>query len=99
MVQIPPETMEGLRQALRDQTDFQIPCGKADSEETRENVNVRWVDWTTPVNTGYQRFIIYIYTIKSLELRFIVFKRRLLCSPWMHLFDQKYGQNSNIFTI
>ncbi|XP_073685778.1 zinc finger FYVE domain-containing protein 16 isoform X3 [Garra rufa] len=52
MVQIPPETMEGLRQALRDQTDFQIPCGKADSEETRENVNVRWVDWTAPVNTG-----------------------------------------------
>uniref|UniRef100_A0A8C2IT78 Zinc finger, FYVE domain containing 16 n=1 Tax=Cyprinus carpio TaxID=7962 RepID=A0A8C2IT78_CYPCA len=46
MVQIPPETMEGLRQALRDQTDFQIPCGKADSDETRENVNVRWVDWT-----------------------------------------------------
>uniref|UniRef100_A0A8C2PUA7 Zinc finger FYVE domain-containing protein n=1 Tax=Cyprinus carpio TaxID=7962 RepID=A0A8C2PUA7_CYPCA len=54
MVQIPPETMEGLRQALRDQTDFQIPCGKADSDETRENVNVRWVDWTAPVNTGYQ---------------------------------------------
>ncbi|XP_026129868.1 zinc finger FYVE domain-containing protein 16-like isoform X1 [Carassius auratus] len=52
MVQIPPETMEGLRQALRDQTDFQIPCGKADSEETRENVNVRWVDWNAPVNTG-----------------------------------------------
>ncbi|XP_050976901.1 zinc finger FYVE domain-containing protein 16 isoform X1 [Labeo rohita] len=52
MVQIPPETMEGLRQALRDQTDFQIPCGKAESEETRENVNVRWVDWIAPVNTG-----------------------------------------------
>ncbi|KAK7125320.1 hypothetical protein R3I93_020867 [Phoxinus phoxinus] len=52
MVQIPPETMEGLRQALRDQSDFQIPCGKADSEETRENVNVRWVDWMAPVNTG-----------------------------------------------
>ncbi|KAL1267131.1 hypothetical protein QQF64_002806, partial [Cirrhinus molitorella] len=52
MVQIPPETMEGLRQALRDQTDFQIPCGKADSEETRENVNVRWVDWAAPLNTG-----------------------------------------------
>uniref|UniRef100_A0A672M7D4 Zinc finger FYVE domain-containing protein 16-like n=1 Tax=Sinocyclocheilus grahami TaxID=75366 RepID=A0A672M7D4_SINGR len=52
MVQIPPETMEGLRQALRDQTDFQIPCGKADSDETRENVNVRWVDWTAPVNSG-----------------------------------------------
>ncbi|XP_067253462.1 zinc finger FYVE domain-containing protein 16 isoform X3 [Chanodichthys erythropterus] len=52
MVQIPPETMEGLRQALRDQSDFQIPCGKADSEETRENVNVRWVEWIAPVNTG-----------------------------------------------
>ncbi|XP_051972602.1 zinc finger FYVE domain-containing protein 16-like isoform X2 [Xyrauchen texanus] len=52
MVQIPPETMEGLRQALRDQTDFKIPCGKVDSEETRENVNVRWVDWTAPINTG-----------------------------------------------
>ncbi|XP_051766377.1 zinc finger FYVE domain-containing protein 16 isoform X3 [Ctenopharyngodon idella] len=52
MVQIPPETMEGLRQALRDQSDFQIPCGKTDSEETRENVNVRWVDWIAPVNTG-----------------------------------------------
>ncbi|XP_001920918.3 zinc finger FYVE domain-containing protein 16 isoform X2 [Danio rerio] len=52
MVQIPPETMEGLRQALRDQNDFQIPCGKTDSEETRENVNVRWVDWTAPVNAG-----------------------------------------------
>ncbi|XP_056592375.1 zinc finger FYVE domain-containing protein 16 isoform X2 [Triplophysa dalaica] len=52
MVQIPPETMEGLRQALRDQTDFQIPCGKADTEETRENVTVRWVDWTAPPSTG-----------------------------------------------
>ncbi|XP_067289999.1 zinc finger FYVE domain-containing protein 16 isoform X3 [Pseudorasbora parva] len=52
MVQIPPETMEGLRQALRDQSDFQIPCGKAESEETRENVNVRWVDWIAPVNAG-----------------------------------------------
>lgn len=52
MVQIPPETMEGLRQALRDQADFEIPCGKADSEETRENVTVRWVDCATPVNTG-----------------------------------------------
>ncbi|KAA0704281.1 FYVE domain-containing protein 16 Endofin Endosomal-associated [Triplophysa tibetana] len=52
MVQIPPETMEGLRQALRDQTDFQIPCGKVDTEETRENVTVRWVDWTAPPSTG-----------------------------------------------
>ncbi|TSM28092.1 Zinc finger FYVE domain-containing protein 16 [Bagarius yarrelli] len=53
MVQIPPETMEALRQALRDQTDFQITCGKTDTApEDRENVNIRWVDWTNPVNTG-----------------------------------------------
>ncbi|XP_030624166.1 zinc finger FYVE domain-containing protein 16 [Chanos chanos] len=52
MVQIPPDTMESLRQALRDQADFQIPCGKADSSEARENVTVRWVDWTVPVNAG-----------------------------------------------
>uniref|UniRef100_A0A4W4H958 Zinc finger FYVE domain-containing protein n=1 Tax=Electrophorus electricus TaxID=8005 RepID=A0A4W4H958_ELEEL len=52
MVQIPPETMEALRQALKDQTDFQIACGKADSSDSRENVTVRWVDWTPLVNTG-----------------------------------------------
>ncbi|XP_036385443.1 zinc finger FYVE domain-containing protein 16 [Megalops cyprinoides] len=52
MVQITPDTMEALRQALRDQQDFQIPCGKADSSEVRENVNVRWVDWTPAVNAG-----------------------------------------------
>ncbi|XP_061589995.1 zinc finger FYVE domain-containing protein 16 [Cololabis saira] len=52
MVQIPPETMEALRSAFRDQTDFHIPCGKNDGGEIRENVTVRWVDWTSPVNTG-----------------------------------------------
>ncbi|KAI1905353.1 hypothetical protein AGOR_G00015230 [Albula goreensis] len=52
MVQIPPDTMEALRQALRDQADFQIPCGKADSGEPREIVHMRWVDWTPPANTG-----------------------------------------------
>ncbi|CAB1438244.1 unnamed protein product [Pleuronectes platessa] len=52
MVQIPPETMESLRSALREQTDFQIPCGRNDGGEVRENVTVRWVDWSSPVNTG-----------------------------------------------
>uniref|UniRef100_A0A096MAB1 Zinc finger, FYVE domain containing 16 n=1 Tax=Poecilia formosa TaxID=48698 RepID=A0A096MAB1_POEFO len=52
MVQIPPETMESLRSALREQTDFHIPCGKNDGGEVRENVTVRWVDWTSPVNSG-----------------------------------------------
>ncbi|XP_040012699.1 zinc finger FYVE domain-containing protein 16 [Xiphias gladius] len=52
MIQIPPETMESLRSALREQTDFHIPCGKSDGGELRENVTVRWVDWRSPVNTG-----------------------------------------------
>ena len=52
MVQIPPETMESLRTALREQTDFHIPCGRNDGGELRENVSVRWVDWSSPVNTG-----------------------------------------------
>ncbi|MEQ2184584.1 hypothetical protein GOODEAATRI_009495, partial [Goodea atripinnis] len=46
---IPPETMESLRSALREQTDFHIPCGKNDGGEVRENVTVRWVDRTSPV--------------------------------------------------
>ncbi|XP_037548380.1 zinc finger FYVE domain-containing protein 9, partial [Nematolebias whitei] len=52
MVQIPPETMESLRSALREKTDFHIPCGKNDGGEVRENVTIRWVDWTSPINSG-----------------------------------------------
>uniref|UniRef100_A0A4W6DIZ7 Zinc finger FYVE domain-containing protein n=1 Tax=Lates calcarifer TaxID=8187 RepID=A0A4W6DIZ7_LATCA len=52
MIQIPPETMESLRSALREQTDFHIPCGRNDGAELRENVTVRWVDWSSPVNAG-----------------------------------------------
>uniref|UniRef100_A0A8C6LN60 Zinc finger, FYVE domain containing 16 n=1 Tax=Nothobranchius furzeri TaxID=105023 RepID=A0A8C6LN60_NOTFU len=52
MVQIPPETMESLRSALREQMDFHIPCGKNDGEEIQENVTIRWIDWTSPINSG-----------------------------------------------
>ncbi|KAK2818567.1 hypothetical protein Q5P01_024128 [Channa striata] len=52
MVQIPPETMESLRTALREQADFDIPCGRIDGGEIKENVTVRWVDWSSPINTG-----------------------------------------------
>uniref|UniRef100_A0A4W5K8U3 FYVE-type domain-containing protein n=1 Tax=Hucho hucho TaxID=62062 RepID=A0A4W5K8U3_9TELE len=54
MVQIPPETMEALRAALRGQTDFHIPCGKANGGELRDNVTVRWIDWSSPVNAGLE---------------------------------------------
>ncbi|KAG5841030.1 hypothetical protein ANANG_G00195270 [Anguilla anguilla] len=52
MVQITPDTIEGLRQALQEQRDFQIPCGRADSVGTRENINVRWVDRMPLTNVG-----------------------------------------------
>nr|XP_056703946.1 zinc finger FYVE domain-containing protein 16 [Euleptes europaea] len=43
MVQITPETMEGLRQALKEKNDFKITCGKVDSGDLREYVDVCWV--------------------------------------------------------
>ncbi|XP_072310370.1 zinc finger FYVE domain-containing protein 16 isoform X2 [Eucyclogobius newberryi] len=52
MVQIPPETMESFRLALREQRDFDIPCGKTDGTEIRETVTVRWINWSAPVNKG-----------------------------------------------
>ncbi|KAH0628051.1 hypothetical protein JD844_008725 [Phrynosoma platyrhinos] len=44
MVQITPETMNGLRQALREKKDFRITCGKVDSGDLREYVDVCWVE-------------------------------------------------------
>lgn len=52
MVQIPPDTMEALRLALREQRDFDIPCGKSDEAEVRETVTVRWTNWSAPINKG-----------------------------------------------
>ncbi|KAJ8285539.1 hypothetical protein GJAV_G00027970 [Gymnothorax javanicus] len=52
MVQITPDSMEGLRQALQEQKDFQIACGKADSTETQEKINVRWVDRPLRITAG-----------------------------------------------
>ncbi|XP_048451128.1 zinc finger FYVE domain-containing protein 16-like isoform X2 [Rhincodon typus] len=52
MVQITPETMEGLRRALREKRDFQIICGKLDPDDTKEFVNIQWVDGDEPVNKG-----------------------------------------------
>ncbi|XP_063151552.1 zinc finger FYVE domain-containing protein 16 isoform X2 [Candoia aspera] len=44
MVQITAETMDGLRQALRGKKDFRITCGKVDSGDFREYVDICWVD-------------------------------------------------------
>nr|XP_034955783.1 zinc finger FYVE domain-containing protein 16 isoform X4 [Zootoca vivipara] len=44
MVQITPEIMDGLRQALREKKDFRITCGKVDSGDLREYVEICWVE-------------------------------------------------------
>lgn len=58
MVQITPETMEGLRQALRDKKDFKITCGKMDAEELKEYVDICWVESEEKVNQGYEYLLI-----------------------------------------
>ncbi|XP_027016336.2 zinc finger FYVE domain-containing protein 9 isoform X1 [Tachysurus fulvidraco] len=52
MVQITAETMEALRQALREMKDFTIVCGKADQEETQENVHIQWTEDDLHFNKG-----------------------------------------------
>uniref|UniRef100_A0A8C5LNJ4 Zinc finger FYVE domain-containing protein n=1 Tax=Leptobrachium leishanense TaxID=445787 RepID=A0A8C5LNJ4_9ANUR len=52
MVQITQETMEALRQALRDKKDFRIACGKIDSGELAEEVTITWVDTQDTKNKG-----------------------------------------------
>ncbi|NWV62807.1 ZFY16 protein, partial [Malurus elegans] len=44
MVQITRETMEDLRQALRDKKDFKITCGKMDAGDAKEYVDICWVE-------------------------------------------------------
>ncbi|XP_072524501.1 zinc finger FYVE domain-containing protein 9 isoform X2 [Salminus brasiliensis] len=52
MVQITAETMEALRQALREMKDFSIVCGKADQEENQEHVNIQWIEDDLNFNKG-----------------------------------------------
>ncbi|KAF7692292.1 hypothetical protein HF521_009902 [Silurus meridionalis] len=52
MVQITAETMETLRQALREMKDFTIVCGKADQEETQESVHIQWTEDDLNFNKG-----------------------------------------------
>ncbi|XP_021489748.2 zinc finger FYVE domain-containing protein 16 isoform X1 [Meriones unguiculatus] len=52
MVQITPETMDGLRMALREQKDFRIHCGKVDAVDLREYVDICWVDSEEKKNKG-----------------------------------------------
>lgn len=53
MVQITPETMEGLRQALSEKKDFRITCGKVDSGDFREYVDICWIENYEKTNMRY----------------------------------------------
>ncbi|TNN88514.1 Zinc finger FYVE domain-containing protein 9 [Liparis tanakae] len=52
MIQITAETMDTLRQALRDMKDFTITCGKADQEENQELVHIQWTEDDHDFNKG-----------------------------------------------
>ncbi|KAM4707738.1 zinc finger FYVE domain-containing protein 16 isoform 2-T3 [Discoglossus pictus] len=52
MVQITQDMMEALRQALRDQKDFRIACGKIDSGDLTEEVTICWVETEDRKNKG-----------------------------------------------
>nr|XP_033771959.1 zinc finger FYVE domain-containing protein 9 isoform X2 [Geotrypetes seraphini] len=52
MVQISTESMDALRQALREMKDFTITCGKVDADEPQEQVYIQWVDDDKNLNKG-----------------------------------------------
>ncbi|NXQ42637.1 ZFY16 protein, partial [Catharus fuscescens] len=53
MVQVTRETMESLRQALRDKKDFKITCGEMDAEDVmKEYVDICWVENEEKTNQG-----------------------------------------------
>ncbi|XP_059201381.1 zinc finger FYVE domain-containing protein 9 isoform X1 [Centropristis striata] len=52
MIQITAETMDSLRQALRDMKDFTITCGKVDQEDNQELVHIQWTEDDHNFNKG-----------------------------------------------
>uniref|UniRef100_A0A8C9SZM9 Zinc finger FYVE-type containing 9 n=1 Tax=Scleropages formosus TaxID=113540 RepID=A0A8C9SZM9_SCLFO len=52
MVQVTAETMEALRQALREMKDFTVACGRADQEESQEHVHIQWLEDDRNFNKG-----------------------------------------------
>ena len=53
MVQLLPEKLEALRQALIRMEDFNIQCGKATNEQPEEFVTIKWMDQEPSlVNSG-----------------------------------------------
>ena len=52
MVQITPESMVALKQALKDMTDFTIECGSQTARNPDEVVSLMWGDDDKNINIG-----------------------------------------------
>ncbi|XP_064625104.1 zinc finger FYVE domain-containing protein 9-like isoform X2 [Lineus longissimus] len=52
MVQIAPDSMMALKQALRDMKDYRIGCGSVEAPQPEEVVMVQWTDDDKNVNIG-----------------------------------------------
>lgn len=52
MVQITPESMVALKQALKDMTDFTIECGSQTAPNPDEVVSLMWGDDDKNINIG-----------------------------------------------
>ena len=53
MVQILPECMAQLKQAIKDMVDYTIGCGTVSADKPEEVVLVQWVEDDKAVNVGY----------------------------------------------
>ena len=53
MVQIMPEKMEALKAAIKNMQDFTIGCGRQDSLEPDEVINITWVENDVNFNLGF----------------------------------------------
>ena len=52
MVQITPDSMTALKQAMREMRDFTIECGNIETQP-EERVVIRWMDDDKAINQGY----------------------------------------------
>ena len=52
MVQITPDSMLALKQAMKDMQNYTISCGSISSPNPDEIVNVQWVEDDRKVNIG-----------------------------------------------
>jgi len=54
MVQLLPDKLEALKQALIRMEDYTILCGKVTNDQPEETVTLKWVDHEpSPINAGY----------------------------------------------